>query len=257
MKNILLKLKKTFRSEGFIKTLFKLFNFPINRLKRFRFQSKVLSMHSSEDRFTWIYTNNYWSSTESRSGSGSTLKYTDNLRRELPSMFREYGIAKVFDAPCGDFNWMRHLLPTVKIVYIGGDIVKPLIRNLNIEFNSSDISFVHFDLIREIPPKVDLMICRDCLFHFSFKDTKSVLENFIKSESTYLLTTTHINMEKAFLNCDIKTGDFRCIDLFLPPYNFSALPLFTIKDWLAPDPERQMCLWNREQILLALSTFKI
>jgi hypothetical protein len=28
-----------------------------------------------------------------------------------------------------------------------------------------------------------------------------------------------------------------------------------IEDWIAPDPERQMCLWSREQILLALRTF--
>ena len=147
---------------------------------------------------------------------------------------------------------MSHLLPFVKIKYIGGDIVKPLIDNLNIKYKSDRISFQHFDLIKEIPPKVDLMICRDCLFHLSFQDTKSVLDNFIKSKSTYLLTTTHKNLDNSFINRDILTGDFRRIDLFSRPYNFPNNPLYVIEDWLYPDPERQMCLWDRKQVLLAL-----
>jgi hypothetical protein len=254
-KGILSRVKKSLRDDGFKTTASKIINYPINRLKIKRFQSEVLSLQSSEDRFTWIYENNFWSSSESRSGAGSTLKYTENLRKELPNLFRKYSIEKIFDAPSGDFNWMSHLLPTVKIEYIGGDIVKPLIENLNSKHKSTNISFVHFDLIKEIPPEVDLMICRDCLFHLSFQDTKSVLENFIKSKSTYLLTTTHKNLGNLFANRDISTGDFRCIDLFSAPYRFPADPLFVIEDWIAPDHERQMCLWSREQILLALGTF--
>ena len=251
---VLSKLKKSFQNEGVITTFIKIIYYPIKQLKYKKFQ-RVLSLKSNEDIFTWIYKNNYWSSNESFSGTGSTLKYTKNLRKELPNLFSRYSIQKIFDAPCGDFNWMRHLLPFVKIKYIGGDIVKPLIDNLNINYKSNRISFLHFDLIREIPPKVDLMICRDCLFHLSFQDTKFVLENFIKSKSTYLLTTTHKNMDSSFINRDILTGDFRRIDLFSKPYNFPTNPLEVIEDWMLPEPERQMCLWDREQILLALRTF--
>jgi hypothetical protein len=254
-KSVLSKLKESLLNEGLIATTIKIILYPINRAKNKRFQSEVLSLKSNEDRFTWIYKNNYWSSSESLSGTGSTLKYTENLRKELPNLFSKYSIQKVFDAPCGDFNWMSHLLPSVKIEYIGGDIVKPLIENLNSKHKSTNISFVHFDLIKEIPPEVDLMICRDCLFHLSFQDIKSVLENFIKSKSTYLLTTTHKNMGRSFTNRDISTGEFRCIDLFSKPFSFPADPLYVIEDWIAPDPERQMCLWSREQILLALRTF--
>lgn len=255
VKSIFSKLKESLLNEGLVATAIKIILYPINRRKNKRFQSEVLSLKSNEDRFTWIYKNNYWSSSESLSGTGSTLKYTENLRKELPNLFSKYSIQKVFDAPCGDFNWMSHLLPSVKLEYIGGDIVKPLIENLNSKHKSNNISFVHFDLIKEIPPEVDLMICRDCLFHLSFQDIKSVLENFIKSKSTYLLTTTHKNTGSSFTNRDISTGEFRCIDLFSKPYSFPADPLYVIEDWIAPDPERQMCLWSREQILLALRTF--
>jgi hypothetical protein len=249
------KLKKSLQNEGVIATAMKIIYYPIQLLKNKIFRSKVLSLKSNEDKFTWIYKNNYWSSNESFSGTGSTLKYTKNLREELPKLFSRYSIRKVFDAPCGDFNWMSHLLPFVKLQYIGGDIVKPLIDNLNAKYKSDRISFLHFDLIKEIPAEVDLMICRDLLFHLSFQDTKSVLENYVKSKSTYLLTTTHINMGSSFTNRDILTGDFRCIDIFSKPYNFPTNPLYVIEDWMAPEPERQMCLWSREQVFLALRTF--
>ena len=150
---------------------------------------------------------------------------------------------------------MSHLLSTIEIEYVGGDIVKPLIEELNRKFKQENISFIHFDLINDTPIKCDLMICRDCLFHLSYKDTKSVLENFMKSEIPYLLTTTHKNNEISFINSDIITGDFRLIDLFSPPYNFPTNPLFVIQDWVAPDPERQMCLWNRDQISSVLSRY--
>jgi hypothetical protein len=256
-KSALSKIKESLQREGLIATAIKIFYYPINRLKNNRFQKEVLSLKSNEDRFTWIYKNNHWSSSESKSGSGSTLKYTANIRKELPHLFSRYSIQRVFDAPCGDFNWMSHLLPSVNIEYIGADIVKPIIENLNNRHKSPKISFIHFDLVKETPPQVDLMICRDCLFHLSFQDTKSVLENFIESKSKYLLTTTHKNMGGSFTNIDISTGDFRCIDLFSKPYNFPTNPLCVIEDWIAPDPERQMCLWNREQVLLALRSFQI
>lgn len=256
-KSVLSKIKESLKRKGLVATAIKIVNYPFNLLKISDFKREVLSLKSNEDRFTRIYRDNYWSSSESASGTGSTLRYTANLRKELPNLFRRYSIQRVFDAPCGDFNWMSHLLPSVNIEYIGADIVKPIIENLNNKHKSAKISFIHFDLVKEIPPEVDLMICRDCLFHLSFQDTKSVLENFIQSKSTYLITTTHKNMEGSFTNRDILTGDFRYIDLFTKPYNFPTDPLYVIEDWIAPDPERQMCLWNREQVLYSLLTFQI
>ena len=96
-----------------------------------------------------------------RSGDGSSLKYTENLRRELPHLFESFKIKTVFDAPCGDLNWMKEVLSSCSITYQGGDIVKPLVDELNEEFGSKNTSFVHFNLMDMVPPKSDLMICRD------------------------------------------------------------------------------------------------
>jgi hypothetical protein len=219
--------------------------------KRF---GEALTLEAVEDRFHAIYESNLWLTTESVSGPGSTLRYTENLRKELPKLITEFSIRQIFDAACGDFYWMKHLLPTIDVGYVGADIVRSLVESNNAKYQNDKVSFVHIDLIKDAFPKSDLMICRDCLFHLSFEDIKSVLKNFVDSGIPYLLTSTHKN-NNGFLNTDIRTGSFRLIDLFAAPYNFSQEPLARIDDWIPPWPERQICLWSREQVCEALSNF--
>jgi hypothetical protein len=248
------QIRDSIQRVGTARTLLKIIGRPYELIRRKIAVSKILSLPTAEQRFTWIYQNDYWQSKESVSGTGSTLRYTENLRKELPAIFLKFGIRRVFDAPCGDFNWMSHLLPEVDVSYVGGDIVKPLILSLEQRFRTDRITFVHIDLISGKFPQADLMICRDCLFHLSYADTRAVLENFIASGIPYLLTTSHKN-DGAVVNQDIQTGSFRVMDLFAAPYNFPADPLVRIDDWVAPDPEREMCLWRRDQVASALAAF--
>ncbi len=139
--------------------------------------------------------------------------------------------------------------------YVGGDIVKPLIDNLNTTKQQATAlqkpTFLHFDITKNEFPKVDLWLCRDCLFHLSYHVTWLALDKFIQSYIPYMLTTTHCNSSN-FLNSDIKSGEFRFMDLFLSPYNFPE-PLYRVEDWQSPDTPREMCLWSREQILIAMN----
>ncbi|WLI88051.1 class I SAM-dependent methyltransferase [Massilia sp. R2A-15] len=253
MSTLLKKFSNSLRTEGVFKTAGKVVSYPVHSLRQRNFIKNVLPNQSTEDKFTWIYSTNHWHSNESASGAGSTLEYTENLRKELPKLFASLSIKTVFDAPCGDFNWMQHLLPRVDVEYIGGDIVRPMIESHSEKYKNDKVSFIHINLIEDSFPKADLMICRDCLFHLSFADTKSVLKNFVDSGIPYLLTTTHTQPD--IENRNILTGDFRLIDLLSAPYNFPAAPLFRIDDWMAPEPERQMCLWTRDQVSTALSTY--
>jgi hypothetical protein len=215
---------------------------------RGRRRYKKIFRHSNiEDRFTAIFKINYWGNEESISGSGSRLHATENLRKYLPELFERFSIRSVFDAPCGDFNWMRHVIKDYPIDYTGGDIVLPLITSHDRKYRNNATRFVHIDLTKQKFPSADLMICRDCLFHLSYEDTKAALRNFIGSNINYLLTTTYAK-SNTFSNKDIKTGDFRHIDLFSAPYIFPSPVLFRISDWLKPELEREMCLWSRQQI---------
>jgi hypothetical protein len=211
-----------------------------------------VALDSPEERFTLIYRWNAWGSQESRSGEGSTLEYTRNLRRELHTLVEERGIRRLLDAPCGDFHWMRRFLDDhaarhAPLEYVGGDIVKPLVEDNVRKHGTARVRFVHLDITRDALPGADLMLCRDCLFHLSFADTAAFFDNFLRSGIPLLLTSTHVSRGE-IANHDITTGDFRKIDLLAAPYGLPE-PLLRIEDWEAPNPERHMCLWSREQLL--------
>lgn len=243
------------KSAGVGPTLVKAIKYPFkSKIAEIKL-SRILVHEDPEAKFTHIYQSNYWSSKESASGEGSTLAYTANLRARLPDLFEQYSVRSVFDAPCGDFNWMRHVVGETGVEYIGGDIVLPLINSLNEKYRIPNVRFIHIDLTRPAAfPTADLMICRDCLFHLSNDDIRRVLENFVSSQISYLLTTTHKNSGH-FANRDIPTGDFRFIDLFSAPYCFPGDALARIDDWHPPHPEREMCLWSRDQVISVLTRF--
>ena len=257
MMDLIKRFGDSLRREGILRTARKGVRYPFQPILRRRAKrnwTDALAMNSAEDRFLAIYRKNLWENSESASGIGSTLWYTEPLRQELPKLLTQFSIKSIFDGPCGDFNWMRHLLKAVDVEYIGGDIVRPMIESLKSKYERGAVSFVHVDLITGDFPKADLMICRDCLPHLSYADARSVLANFVASGISYLLTTSHANKAR-FANQDIKTGHFRLIDIFSPPYNFSPNYLYRIDDWVPPELERQMYLWDREQVSAALSKF--
>ncbi len=235
-----------------LRALNKIATSPIRKFRRAQKERHIFGLSNPEERFTAIYTLNYWRNKESVSGGGSSLAYTASLRQHLPELFKKFEITSIFDAPCGDFNWMPQVLNAYPLRYIGGDIVKPLVEKNQAQYASESITFLHVDLTKDAFPSADLMFCRDCLFHLSYADIRAVLQNFVNSQIKYILLTTHKNADKSFANADITTGSFRKIDLFAAPFHFPTDALFRIPDWLAPDPEREMCLWSREQIISAL-----
>lgn len=209
---------------------------------------KILKIDGIENRFTKIYEKKIWGDAESVSGSGSSIAYTENLRKEFPKLLKLFSIDSVFDAPCGDCHWMKSIVQERQdIKYIGADIVKPIIEENSNTIKGVNIAFMHLDLTKDPFPVCDLMICRDCLFHLSYKDIYLTLNNFINSNIPYLLTTTHVNLSN-FSNKDIASGDFRLIDLFSEPFNFPKSSLYIIQDWLPPDLPREMHLWSRNEL---------
>ncbi len=237
------------KNRGIAKTLVKSIFYPVSRVRRRRFLVQIANQGVSEV-FAGIYSDKYWGRGESVSGVGSSLVQTENLRSHLPVIFKKFDVVAVLDAPCGDMNWMIAVPKEKGMTYIGGDIVDKLIeRNRNM-YTDKIHKFVKLDIINDPLPEVDLMICRDCLFHFSYEDTLSFLENFSKSDIPLLMTTTYKN-NASFNNSDILTGDYRRIDLFQRPYSLSEEVLYRLDDYLAPEAEREMCIWTKEQIMEA------
>lgn len=173
-----------------------------------------LKFYSPEKIFTKIYNKRSWGGVESVSGTGSGLEQTRVLIDTLPSLFSGYNISTILDIPCGDFNWMKNI-NLGRITYYGGDIVREIIRNNIIRYPMANLHFMHLDVINDNLPKVDLIICRDCLVHFSYKDVFNTLRNICNSNAQYLLTTTFTNRNN---NTDIYTGQWRPLNLQIHPF---------------------------------------
>jgi hypothetical protein len=168
---------------------------------------------SPEEAFTYIFRRNAWKGTHSYSGGGSDLVQTRKIIAELPDLIKEFRIGSILDLPCGDFFWMRHVdLNGVR--YIGGDIVSELILR-NKQYETEGVVFESMDLLTSHLPKVDLVFCRDCLVHFSYKDIFRALDNISSSGSELLLTTTFPRHNP---NQDIQTGEWRTLNLELDPF---------------------------------------
>lgn len=211
----------------------------------------IKDLKTPEDRFTKIYSTNHWNSLESKSGEGSTLENTESIRNELPKIFEKYKIRSMLDAPCGDFNWMQSVTQNSSIKYIGGDIVKPMTEKNQAQYGNKDTSFVHLDLTKNSLPMVDILFCRDCLFHLSYQDIEKVLENFLSSKITYLLTTSNVAFDDPRINnSNITTGDMRPIDLFSEPFSLSQeYVLESISDHMVSlSTERTMVLVDRSAV---------
>ena len=197
--------------------------------------------------FSDIYHNNIWDSNESVSGPGSTLEHTTVIRKELPILIKEFNIKTVLDIPCGDYNWMKEIKLDLK-KYIGYDIVPEIIIKNTKIYGNKKIEFKEINMIDNTLPSADLIICRDGLVHLSFKDIKSTIENFKKSKSKYLLTTTFTRQMK---NKDILTGEWRLINLQEPPFNFPKA-IKTINEKYKGDngmySDRCLCLYKIKDI---------
>lgn len=213
---------------------------------------KILSASTPKERFTEIYRRRLWSEEGSASGPGSSLSSTANLRRCLPTLFEEFGIKRVLDAPCGDFAWMRHVtdgLPNLD--YIGADIVEPLIEDNEKRFGRAGVRFVCLDITEDPLPAADLWLCRDCFCHLSLEDITKALQRFADSKIPYILTSTWPQQKKDLANTQIATGDFRPVNLLIPPFQFPE-PLRAITD--QDLGTTRMCLWSREQLLPFIKT---
>lgn len=195
-----------------IKSFFKYLSF------NFQYELMLLSFRrkTRKEVFNDIYYRNRWGDRESISGRGSNLRQTLVLIKKIPVLLEKFHVKTMLDAPCGDFNWLKEAQLNLER-YIGCDIVADLITDNQRRYGNEVRDFINLDLATDSLPQVDLIFCRDCLVHLSFKDALAVIKNFKKSNSKYLLSTTYPGILK---NQDIVTGDWRAIDLQLPPYKF-------------------------------------
>ncbi|HWS54987.1 MAG TPA: class I SAM-dependent methyltransferase [Pyrinomonadaceae bacterium] len=191
--------------------------------------------------FSDIYRKNLWADPESVSGRGSTLARTEAIRRALPGLLAGVGARSLLDAPCGDFNWMRHV-ELGGVEYTGADVVPELIARNREAHGGPGRTFIVADVTRDRLPKVDVILCRDCFIHLSFRDINAALANFKRSGSRFLLATTHAGVAE---NEDIRTGGWRSVNLQSPPFNLPQPRQLLVED---AGLGKCLGLWSLEEL---------
>jgi ubiquinone/menaquinone biosynthesis C-methylase UbiE len=173
-----------------------------------------------DDIFTHIYETNAWGSNESRSGIGSTIEFTESIRKELVHIIHKFDIKSMIDTSCGDWNWMK-LIQKELPDYVGIDIVKRVIEVNQQKYSNDKTRFVNdnfLDYISKLDDKsVDLILCRHTLEHLPEDYNVKFLEECSRV-SKYLLVTTHeLTEQNTPLNYP---NTYRPVNIRLKPYSF-------------------------------------
>ncbi|MEH1056633.1 class I SAM-dependent methyltransferase [Micromonospora sp. CPCC 206171] len=180
-----------------------------------------------KEAFERIYRQGIWLVGPNRdclSGAGSRLEATAVLQAELPKMIAQLGADSLLDVGCGDFTWMQHV--QLGVPYLGVDIVESVIEENRRRHGSPLREFRCVDAVTEPLPAADVVLCREVLFHLSLADATSLLSNVRASGARYLIATTD---EATAFNADIRSGDFRVLNLRKRPFHLPA-PMYEIRD---------------------------
>jgi len=199
------------------------------------------------DVFSDYYRRNKWGDADSRSGKGSNLLATQELRKILPELVSELNVDSFLDLPCGDYFWMQHVdLGASR--YTGGDIVSELISDNRASHGRDGVTFEVIDLIQGPIPRHDLVFTRDCLVHLSTDHVKAALRNIKASGSEWLLTTTYPGTGT---NAEISTGQWRSLDLEKPPFSLGA-PTKIVAEGMEQEkgqgPNKMLGLWKVSEL---------
>lgn len=206
--------------------------------------------------FSNIYRDYGFGGDESHSGPGSTLEETKNLRESIVKLAKEKGIKTIVDIPCGDFNWMKEIVFRFER-YSGGDIVPECIRENNEKYSNSRIKFFEHNILTDPIPDGDLLIVRDIIGHFPINDGKKIVENILKSNCKYLLSTTWYNInDKTYYqrhdNRGADYGNFYPVNLMSEPFNLPDPETYIVEDVVVDgydDGNRKVLgFWNLEKI---------
>ena len=162
-------------------------------------------------------------------------------------MFYKLEVKTLLDLPCGDFHWMQHV-DLSEINYIGGDLVSELVERNLAKYAREGIEFKKINLVKDSLPAADVILCRDCLVHMSFADVQAAFININRSGIKWLLTTNFPDVKR---NNDIVTGQWRPINLMLPPFNLPYPAEVINENCLEIEfKDKNLSLWSTKELKL-------
>ena len=133
---------------------------------------------------------------ESLSGPGSHIANTGEVTTALNKFIFEHNIASILDLGCGDWNWFKNVERRCAS-YVGWDACPQMIADNCESHGCESVKFQTKDIVTEAYPPVDLIICRDVLFHMTEDLSIRVLDK-IKSSCKYFLCSSFNDVKENF-----------------------------------------------------------
>jgi SAM-dependent methyltransferase len=178
------------------------------------------------ERFEEIYRTREWGKG---SGEGSIPRHTRAYVAFLQQFLRDHRIRSVVDLGCGDWQFSR-LIDWTGIHYQGFDLVTSVIACNQRQFARQGIEFHLFSGDFAALPPADLLLAKDVLQHWSNATITAFLPHLTRFP--YSLITNCINPKRPTENRDISDGEFRYLDIRLPPFVVPACEQLTFTNHL-------------------------
>ena len=147
--------------------------------------------------FGWNQKNN--GKRKVASGPGSSNESSVFTKKLILETIKDYNIKSILDLGCGDWTWMSKIRNKFKDVsYEGWDASPAMVNTLIKKYGNENTKFFIKDIVTSRYPKVDLIICRDVLFHLDESLTIKIIK---KIKTPYLISTSHLDVKR---NTNIK-----------------------------------------------------
>jgi SAM-dependent methyltransferase len=177
--------------------------------------------------FDDVYKRAVWGTNaegQGTSGGGSTMKNTVIYRAFLQQFMEDKGVTSVVDAGCGDWEFSQSI-NWDGIDYKGYDIVDSVIEENKKKFAKPNIQFFAGNIVTDELPAADLLICKQVLQHLPSKDVATFLKKLPKYK--HVLITNSVGQDFSAPNTDIAPGDYRTLDITVPPFDVKGAKILT------------------------------
>lgn len=186
--------------------------------------------------FESTYTNFGWhmGHGESRSGTGSSLEYSENFSKNLVNFIRKNNVKSIFDCSCGDWNWMQHISHNFEY-YIGNDASESAVKINSEKFENEKIKFVCNDAVSQMKTytdkKFDLVVCRHTLEHLPTEYNFLLLKEMKRIAKFAIITSGNYNIGEQNKDINMDGHHARTVNLHIEPYvSILNQPIFKFSD---------------------------
>jgi SAM-dependent methyltransferase len=145
----------------------------------------------------------------------------------IQQFLRQRHVRSVIDYGCGDWQVSR-LVDWSGVDYIGCDVVDEIVERNRRSFARNGIRFMELKGQDDNLPSADLFIVKDVLQHWPNEQVSAFLPRL--AAYRYSLVTNCVALRGETRNSDIHIGDFRPLDIRLPPFSVQASEQLTFEN---------------------------